>query len=47
LSKERLTKLRVDRDDALQVYETENGILAAPYDPEFEVQMAVIKDIMR
>ena len=45
--KERLTKSRVDRGDASQVNQTEKGIQATPYDPEFEAQMAVAEDIMR
>ena len=45
--RERLTKSRVDRGDASHVNQTENGIQATPYDPEFEAQMAVAEDIMR
>ena len=46
LPKEILTKLRVDKGDVLHVFETENGIELIPYDPAFDVQMAVAEDIM-
>ena len=47
LPKELLAKLRVDKGDVLHVIETENGIELTPYDPEFDMQMAVAEDIMR
>jgi putative addiction module antidote len=47
LPKELLVKLRVDKGDVLHVIETENGIELTPYDPEFDMQMAVAEDIMR
>ena len=47
LTKEILTKLRVDKGDVLHVIETENGIELTPYDPEFNAQMAVAEDILR
>ena len=46
LPKEILTKLQVDKGDVLHVIETENGIGLTPYDPEFDVQMAVAEEIM-
>ena len=45
--REGLTKSRADSGDASHVNQTENGIQATPYDPEFEAQMAVAEDIMR
>ena len=47
LPKELLTKLRVDKGDVLHVVETENGIELTPYDPAFEVQLAIAEEIMR
>ena len=46
LPKEILTKLQVDKGDVLHVIETEHGIELTPYDPEFDVQMAVTEEIM-
>ena len=46
LPKEILTKLQVDKGDVLHVIETEHGIELTPYDPEFDVQMAVAEEIM-
>jgi putative addiction module antidote len=47
LPKELWAKLRVGKGDVLLVIETENGIELTPYDPEFDMQMAVAEDIMR
>ena len=46
LPKEILTKLQVNKGDVLHVIETENSIELTPYDPEFDVQMAVAEEIM-
>ena len=46
LPKEILTKLQANKGDVLHVIETENGIELTPYDPEFDVQMAVAEEIM-
>lgn len=45
--KELLAKLRAVKGDVLHVIETENGIEPTPYDPEFDMQMAVAEGIMR
>ncbi len=47
LSKELLTKLRVNKGDKLYVTETPNGIELSPYNPEFSIQMQMAEDIMR
>ena len=46
LPKEILTKLQVNKGDVLHVIETEHCIELTPYDPEFDVQMAVAEEIM-
>ena len=47
LPKELLTRLRVEKGDELFVTELPDGIKLAPYDPEFERQMAVAEGVMR
>lgn len=47
LSKELLTKLRVQKGDTLFAAETPNGIEFTPYNPEFATQMEAAEDIMR
>ena len=46
LTKELLAKLKVDKGDMLSVVETPNGIELSAYDPTFEEQMAVARDVM-
>ncbi len=47
LSKELLTKLRVQKGDTLFAAETPNGIEFTPYNPDFAAQMEAAEDIMR
>ncbi|MBL4596231.1 MAG: AbrB/MazE/SpoVT family DNA-binding domain-containing protein [Robiginitomaculum sp.] len=47
LSKELLSKLRVQKGDKLFVSETPNGIELSSYNPEFAAQMDVAEKIMR
>ena len=47
LSKEILTKLRVDKGDTLYAIETPNGIELSAYNPEFAAQMDAAESIMR
>lgn len=47
LSKELLVKLRVEKDDVLHVVETPTGIELRTYDPDFETQMSVGRDIAK
>jgi len=46
LPKETLAKLRVDRGDILYMTDTAKGIELSPYDPEFERQMEVAREVM-
>jgi putative addiction module antidote len=46
LPPELLDKLRVGEGDELHVLETPNGICLSPYDPEFDRQLGVAKEIM-
>lgn len=47
LSKDILTKLRVDKGDILYATETPNGIELSAYNPEFAAQMDAAEEIMR
>ena len=47
LSKELLTKLRVEKGDQLYAIETPNGIELTPYDPAFAAQIDMAESIMR
>ncbi len=47
LSRELLTKLRVQKGDILYATETPNGIEFTPYNPEFATQMDMAEEIMR
>jgi putative addiction module antidote len=47
LPKEALTRLRVEKGDTLYVTETPTGLNLSPYDPEFERQMEIAKEVMR
>jgi putative addiction module antidote len=46
LPKEVLARLGVQKGDGLSFVETPNGIELRPFDPAFEQQMAVARDIM-
>lgn len=47
LSKEILTRLRVERGDQLYVLETPNGIELTPYDRDFAEEMESARRVMR
>ncbi len=47
LSKDLLTRLRVDKGDTLYAIETPEGIELTPYNPEFVAQMDLAEKIMR
>ncbi len=47
LPKETLARLNVEKGDQLFITETPQGILLAPYDEEFAVQMEAARAIMR
>jgi putative addiction module antidote len=47
LPKELLARLHLEKGDTLFATETPDGIKLAPYDPEFERQMAVAERVMR
>ena len=47
LPKEILAKLHVKKGDSLFIVETPNGIELTPYDPEFERQMEIARDLMK
>jgi putative addiction module antidote len=46
LPKEVLAQLGVDKGDSLSVVRTPNGIELTPYDPTFDEQMKVARDVM-
>jgi len=47
LSKEILTKLKVEKGDTLYISETPEGILLTPYDQDFADQMEAAKRVMK
>ena len=47
LSRDLLTKLRVEKGDMLYVIETPNGVELTPYRPDFAVQMDAAESVMR
>lgn len=47
LSKELLVKLRAQKDDVLHIVETPSGIELRAYDPDFEKQMSVARDVSK
>jgi putative addiction module antidote len=47
LSKNLLSRLRVDKGDTLYAIETPEGIELTPYNPEFVTQMDLAEKIMR
>lgn len=47
LSKEMLSRLRIDRGDTLYWYETVNGVEITPYNPDFATQLEAAEEIMR
>ena len=46
LPKEVLAQMGVDKGDSLSVVRTPNGIELSPYDPTFDEQMKVARDVM-
>lgn len=47
LPKETLAKLALDAGDTVFLTESPDGYRLTPYDPEFEAQMKVARDVMR
>ncbi len=47
LPKEALEKLRVEKGDVIYLTETPDGYRVTPYEPGFEEQMAVARDLMK
>ena len=46
LPKEVLAQLGVDKGDSVSVVKTPNGIELSAYDPTFDEQMAIARDVM-
>ena len=46
LPKEVLAQLGVDKGDSVSVVKTPNGIELTAYDPTFDKQMAIARDVM-
>jgi putative addiction module antidote len=47
LPKEVLTKLKVAKGDSIFLTESPDGFRITPYDPEFEEDMALARQVMR
>lgn len=47
LPKEVLSRLKLEAGDVLHVVDTERGVELSPYDPTFEAQMEIAREIMR
>jgi putative addiction module antidote len=47
LTKELLTKLRVEKDDELHVVETPDGVELRAYDPELERQLEIGRSVAK
>jgi putative addiction module antidote len=47
LPKEALARLNVTAGDTLFLTEAPDGFRLTPYDPEFEDQMATVRDVMK
>ena len=47
LTKEALAMLHVDQGDTLYLTEAPGGFRITPYDPEFERQMKVAREVMK
>jgi len=47
LPKELLTRLKVDKGDALYITETPTGVALTAYDPNFEEQLEIGREFMR
>ncbi len=47
LPKEVAARLRVEAGDQLYVTDTERGVELSPYDPNFEADMEMAREIMR
>jgi putative addiction module antidote len=46
LTKDVLSRLKVDRGDTLYIHETPNGIELTPYDQEFSEEMDAARKVM-
>jgi putative addiction module antidote len=47
LPKEVLAKMQVQKGDSLYLTETANGFEISPYDPDFEQEMTIAKQVMK
>ena len=47
LPKEAVNKLNVEKGDSLHLTESPDGYRLTPYDPEFELQMAEARRVMK
>ena len=47
LPKELLTRLKVDKGDALYITDTPDGVALTAYDPNFEEQLEIGREFMR
>jgi putative addiction module antidote len=47
LPKEVVSRLRVEPGDQLYLTDTERGVELSPYDPDFEADMEMAREIMR
>lgn len=47
LPKEVLAKMQVEKGDNLYLTETANGFEISPYDPDFESEMAIARQVMK
>ena len=47
LPKEVVSRLRVEPGDQLYLTESERGVELSPYDPDFEADMEMAREIMR
>lgn len=42
-----MTKLKLEKGDAVYVTETPDGIAQTPYDPTFKDQMTMVREVMK
>jgi len=47
LPKEVLAKMQVEKGDNLYLIETANGFEISPYDPDFESEMAIARQVIK
>ncbi|HMO46776.1 MAG TPA: AbrB/MazE/SpoVT family DNA-binding domain-containing protein [Rubrivivax sp.] len=47
LPKEILARLKLEKGDTVFVTEAANGVMLTPYNPEFEAQMGLARQVMK